>query len=193
MIKIIWMVRAIFYKVFMKEFGLLSYLGRPCYFSGFNNFSFGKKVRIYPNARIESLGGLVEIGNDVSIGQNLHLISTSHVSIGDNTTISSNVFISDVDHEYEQVNIHIMKQGLVTKSTFIGNNCFLGYGCVILPGTNLGTQTIVGANSVVKGHFPDFCVIAGSPAKIIKRYDFDRGFWAKTDAFGKIIVKSSGC
>jgi len=187
MTKIIWMVRALFYKVFMKKFGLLSYLGKPCYFSGFRWLSFGKKVRIYPNARIESLGGIICIGDDVSIGQNLHLISYSNVQIGASTTISANVFISDVDHEYNTIGLHILKQNLVAKNTAIGTNCFIGYGSVILPGTLLGKQNIVGANSVVKGSFPDFCVIAGSPAKIIKRYDVSDGIWKKTDNIGNFI------
>jgi len=179
MIKITWMVRAIIYKIFMKKFGLLSYLGKPCYISGFNRFSFGKKVRIYPNARIESLAGTISIGDDVSIGQNLHLISCSDVQIGGNTTISANVFISDVDHDYKTIGLHVMKQNLSVKKTVIGTNCFIGYGSVILPGTLLGRQNIVGANSVVKGKFPDFCVIAGNPAKIIKQYNTDSQAWER--------------
>ena len=56
----------------------------------------------------------------------------------------------------------------------IGNDCLIGMNSVILPGTHLGNHCIVGANSTVRGEFPDYCVIAGSPARIIKRYDFDK-------------------
>ena len=187
MVKLSWMFRAIFYKLFMKNFGLLSYIGAPCYVAGLRFWQFGNKVRIYPQARIESLGGIIQIGNDVSIGQNLHLISKLSVSIGDKSTISANVFISDVDHDYGMLDVHIMKQALTTKETVIGDNCFIGYGCAILPGTNLGKQCIVGANSVVKGIFPDYCVVAGSPAKIIKRYDVTDCIWKKTDTSGNFI------
>jgi len=191
MTKIIWMVRALFYKILMKRFGFLSYLGKPCYISGSKMFSFGKKVRIYPNARIESLGGVVRIGDDVSIGQNFHLVSCSNVQIGEGTTISANVFISDVDHEYEAIGLHVLKQNLSVKNTIVGTNCFIGYGSVVLPGTILGKQNIVGANSVVKGSFPDFCVIAGAPAKIIKRYDVIDGLWKKTDSFGNFFCSQN--
>ncbi|WP_445777215.1 acyltransferase [Shewanella sp.] len=185
--KFFWMLRAIVYKIFMKQFGLLSYIGSPCYVSGLPFWQFGYKVRIYPQARIESLGGVIRIGDDVSIGQNLHLISMSSVYIGSKTTVSANVFISDVDHDYKIIDVHIMDQALIAKETFIGENCFIGYGCVILPGTFLGKQCIVGANSVVRGTFPDHCVIAGSPAKIIKRYDFINNIWKKTDSSGNFI------
>jgi acetyltransferase-like isoleucine patch superfamily enzyme len=187
MIKLSWMFRAIIYKLFMNKFGFLSYIGPPCYVAGLRLWQFGKRVRIYPQARIESLGGIIRVGDDVSIGQSLHIISKLSVHIGDKTTISANVFISDVDHDYEVIDVHIMDQALISKKTVIGENCFIGYGCVILPGTILGKQCIVGANSVVKGVFPDHCVIAGSPAKIIKRYDVTDCIWKKSDTSGNFI------
>lgn len=185
--KILWMLNAIYYKFFFGSFGLMSYIGKPIYLSGTKNFFWGRKVRIYPNSRIESLGGTIHIGDNVSIGQNLHLISMNTVCIGDRTTVSANVFISDVDHEYNEIDMHVMDQKLNVKKTVIGENCFIGYGCAILPGTILGKQCIVGANSVVRGRYPDYCVIAGSPAKIIKRYDFTDRLWKKTNAFGNFF------
>lgn len=50
----------------------------------------------------------------------------------------------------------------------MGDNCFVGAGAIILPGTTIGNYCIVGAGAVVKGTFPDYSVIAGNPAKIIK-------------------------
>ena len=50
---------------------------------------------------------------------------------------------------------------------------------MIQSGTILGKQCIVGANSVVRGQFPDYCVIAGNPAKIIKKYNFNTRKWEK--------------
>ena len=50
----------------------------------------------------------------------------------------------------------------------IGNDCFIGMNSIILKGTTLGNNVIVGAGSVVHGHFPDNVIIAGNPAKIVK-------------------------
>ena len=61
----------------------------------------------------------------------------------------------------------------------IGENCFIGMGAAIMPGTVLGKQCVVGANSVVKGTFPDCCVIVGSPAKIVKKYNQQTQIWEK--------------
>jgi len=52
-------------------------------------------------------------------------------------------------------------------------------GVAIQAGTVLGKQCIVGANSVVRGVFPDYSVIAGVPARIIKRFNFDKNKWEK--------------
>ena len=187
MIKIFWLFRAIILKPFFGQLGLYSYLGKTIYIRGLSNIYIGKKVRIYPHARIESLGGEIRLGNNISIGQALHLISANKVTIGQDTTISANVFISDVDHSFEEIDIHIMEQPLIKMSTIISENCFIGYGVVILPGTFLGKQCIVGANSVVKGIFPDYCILVGSPAKIIKRYDTIDSLWKKTDVNGNFI------
>ncbi len=177
--KLIWMLRSLLYKFFFGSFGLMSYIGPPIFLSGIKNMFLGERVRVYPHSRIECIGGKIVIGNNVSIGQCLHLISGVEVEIGNDVTISANVFISDVEHQYEKISEHIMSQPLNKAKVAIGDNSFLGYGCVIRAGTVLGKQCVVGANSVVKGKFPDCCVIAGNPARIIKKYDQINKCWVR--------------
>lgn len=178
MVKIIWMLRAVFYKFLFGRFGFMSYIGSPLYISGPRNIFIGSRVRLYPGARLETIkSGTINIGNNVSIGQNFHLISGEKIVICNNVTISGNVFISDVEHQYENIGIHVMDQPLNRAEVLIRENCFLGYGCVIRAGTILGAQCVVGANSVVKGIFPDYCVIAGNPAKVIKKFNSATNTW----------------
>lgn len=187
--KIFWILRALFYKPFFGSFGFPSYLGKPIFINNFSKIFIGKRVRIFPGIRMEVVGenSSIVLQDNISIGQNFHIISGSELIIGQNTTISANVLITNIDHEFRQIERHILDQPLLIKDTRIGENCFIGYGAVIQAGTILGKQCIVGANAVVRGNFPDFSVIAGIPARIIKRYDFENKIWRKTDIKGNFI------
>ena len=81
------------------------------------------------------------------------------------------MFITNIDHEYRELEKSVMDQGHIYNDTFIGKECFIGYGAAIQSGTKLGQHCIVGTNSVVIGEFPDNCVIVGTPARIIKKYN----------------------
>ena len=183
--KLRWGVRALSYKLIFRKVGLPTYIGKPLYVSNFRQLVIGKRCRIFPNLRAETVGknARIAIGNNVSIGQGLHVVSGGGVlKIGSNVTISGNVLITNCNHNYQQIDIHILDQALEVKHTEIGDGCFIGYGAVLQAGTVLGKQCIVGANSVVKGVFPDYSVIVGAPAYIVKRYDSESGEWRKVDA-----------
>lgn len=173
-------LRAFIYKLRFKHIGFPSKLGKPLRLKKARNVYLGKKVRIMSGYRIECHdNGKIFIGDDVSIGQNLHMISAGNLNIGSHVTFSGNVFISNLNHSYEELCISALRQKNVIKDVDIGDYCFVGYGACILPGTSLGKNVIVGANSVVSGTFPDYTVIAGAPAKIIKKYNFEREEWEK--------------
>lgn len=181
MIKLFWIFRAIIFKPFFKKFGIPSYIGRTTYLHGINKISIGKRVRIFPNVRLEVHGkdSTLDIEDNVAIGQNVHITSGEKLIIGKSSTILANVFITNIDHDYEEINKHILDQKMIVKKTIIGENCFIGIGAAIQAGTILGKQCIVGANSVVKGEFPDYCVIVGTPARIVKKYNFETQRWEK--------------
>jgi len=99
--------------------------------------------------------------------------------IGANTTISGNVFVTNMDHDYTEIGKHILEQKHIVKETVIGENCFIGYGAVIQAGTKLGRHCVVGSNAVVRGEYPDYSIIVGVPAKIVKIFDFAQNEWSK--------------
>ena len=157
--------------------------------------SYGSNVYIWKNSRIEAV---IKWGNKtyfpeiifeegVSIQQNLHLTCAKKVFIGKNTAIVSNVTITDIIHLHTIPNIPVLQQDIEVKEVYIDENSTIYSNVVILSGTFLGKNSIVGANSVVSGIFPDYCVIVGAPAKIIKRYCFEQQKWRKTDDKGNFI------
>lgn len=189
--KIFWIIRGLLYKPFLGKYGFPSYIGKPIFIGNLKKIFIGKRVRIMPNARIEVVdkNSSIVFEDNISVAQNLHIISggSQELRICKNTTLSANIFITNLDHEYQNINIHILQQKLIANKTKVGENCFLGYGVVIQSGTILGKQCIVGSNSVVRGVFPDYCVIVGAPARIVKRYDEKSKTWKKTNNKGEFL------
>ncbi len=187
--KCFWRLRGLVYKLFFGAYGLPSYIGKPVFIGNFKRIFIGKRVRIFPGARIEVLNdkSSIHFKDNISIGQNLHITSGGYLIIDKNTTIAENVCITNIDHHYQEVGVHILDQQNIISETYIGENCFIGFGAVIQAGTILGKQCIVGANAVVRGHYPNYCVIVGAPAKVIKRYDEVDGQWKKTLANGSFL------
>ena len=130
---------------------------------------------------MEAIGtGKIEIGDNVAIEQNVHITSIGEVlRIDNNVTILANTFITNLDHEYTDIDKSVMEQGHKLKTTRIGEGCFIGYGAAIQAGTILGRHCVVGTNSVVRGVYPDYCVIVGAPARVVKKYDFSKKEWVK--------------
>lgn len=180
-VKYLWAVRGLLSKLSFKHFGNKSYLGKPLYIEGKKRISVGNRTRIFPGLRMEALGeGSVRIGSNVVIEQNVHIISMNDdLCIGDDVTIAPNVFITNVNHNYQDITKSVMDQGHSIKKTSIGKGCFIGYGVAIQAGTVLGEHCIVGSNAVVKGIFPDYSVIVGVPGRVIMQYDKNREEWIK--------------
>jgi len=181
--KLFWIIRGLLYKPFFGSFGLPSYIGKPVFIGNFKKIFIAKRVRIFPGIRMECIGqnSKIIIKENVSIGHNLHLTAGCILEIGANSTISANVLITDISHEYQEIDKHIMEQSLIIRKTLIGENCFIGYGAVLDAGTILGKQCIVGSNAVLKGEYADYSVIAGIPAKVIKHYNHETKVWEKVN------------
>lgn len=87
------------------------------------------------------------------------------IYIGKGTYIAPNVGLITSNHDLNDLDHHLSPEDIV-----LGEQCWIGMNSVILPGVKLGIHTIVGAGSVVTKSFEDgFCIIAGNPAKIIRK------------------------
>lgn len=194
-LKLIWYSQKTkwWYSHFLKGCGKGNIILPPFYLSPKNIILFNN-VLIFDYARIEgvemyegvSFDPIIILHDNVQIQQSFYLTCATKIEIGRNTSIAANVTITDIHHPYTDIHLPIEKQAIETDPVSIGEDCKLYNNVVILPGTNIGRHCTVGANSVVKGFFPDYSVIVGSPARIVKRYSFEKQAWLKTDKDGNI-------
>ncbi|MHB8431718.1 MAG: acyltransferase [Acidimicrobiales bacterium] len=119
---------------------------------------------------------VVRIGDRCMIGRSSHIVGHFNVEIGDDVHTGPNVYITDQNHGYEDPEQVVHAQWPDDVPVRIGSGSWLGTGVVILPGTELGTNVVVGAGAVVRGTFPDHCVVAGVPARIVRCYVPGRGW-----------------
>jgi acetyltransferase-like isoleucine patch superfamily enzyme len=117
----------------------------------------------------------ITIGDKVSLNYDCHLGCIDRIVIGNSVLIGSKVHITDHFHgniSWEALAIPPAQRALVSKGpVIIEDNVWIGEGAVVLPGVKIGKNSIVGANAVVSKDVPPNCVVAGVPARVIKRLD----------------------
>nr|BFE89074.1 hypothetical protein GCM10020093_116750 [Planobispora longispora] len=119
---------------------------------------------------------IVRIGGSCSIGRGSHIVGHQSIDIGDHVFTGPYVYITDQNHVYDDPEMPIGRQWPRNKPVSIGSGSWLGTGAIILPGTRIGRQCVVAGGAVVRGEFPDHSVIAGIPAKVVRRYTPGEGW-----------------
>ena len=152
-------------------------IGRGCYIDALSQrgLKFGNNVSIGYNTHIELTGSMRYLGVGMLVGCNVGLGTHGHygsgmgfLEIGDDTIFGNYVSIHPENHNYSDREVPVRLQGVRGVGVKIGKNCWIGAKVTILDGTVIGDNCIVAAGAVVRGHFPDNCILGGVPAKIIK-------------------------
>lgn len=113
---------------------------------------------------------VVTIGDRCLIGRGSGIVGHFGIHIGDDVWTGHHVYITDQNHGYEDVSRPISTQSQPEREVRIGDGSWLGYGTVVLPGAVIGKHVVIGANSVVTGHIPDYSVAVGAPARVVRHY-----------------------
>lgn len=117
----------------------------------------------------------MEIGDGTSISSYTTIYATFGVRIGKNCFISSNCGISSYNHVQNSRNRHRDKDRdvLFSKPVVIGNNVWIGMNACILPGVEIGDNSIIGSGSVVTRNVPCNEIWVGNPARFVKRINIE--------------------
>jgi|SRR5690606_1399910 len=152
-------VRQIFYRLKMKKHGVLIYNNTII-----KNVNFLGSAKIEPYCRIIGDSKIV-IGSDFYINSDCHLYG--EITIGENVMIGPKTIIWGRDHGMA-LDMPMNKQKHNSSPILIGDDVWIGARVTILKGVKIGNGVVVGAGSLVTKDIPDFAVVIGNPAKIIK-------------------------
>lgn len=135
----------------------------------FNSTASWNLLGCYKQCIIATLTPVAEIKIGVNCGfSGTSIGSFESVEIGDNCIIGANTIITDSDWHCLKPNNRFTGE-IKTSPVIIKNNVFIGANSIILKGTTIGENTIIGAGSVVAGNIPSNVIAAGNPCKIIKQ------------------------
>lgn len=163
-----------FYHIFRSNIRIGSllrvYSGREWIFIPGCSFVCGRKVLLGNNVSLRSSdGALLEIEDNVGIGNNSQIVCHKHIKIGKGTSIAPGVMLFDHNHLFDKdygVNQRKFEDGEIV----IGEHCWLGAGVIVVKDVTIGNNAIIGAGSVVVKDIPENCVAVGNPCKPIKYF-----------------------
>jgi lipopolysaccharide O-acetyltransferase len=149
-------------------------------------FTTGRYCRIEAHPVNAQQKVCISIGDNVQINDAVHMVGSTGITIGNNVLMASKIFISDLSHgQYNGDSgdspLSIPKdRPLYHKPVVIEDNVWIGEFVSILPGVTIGKGAIIGTMSVVSKDIPAYSIAVGSPARVIKQYNFETGKWQKT-------------
>lgn len=181
-------------KTKFKSYGNKVSILLPLKINGIENITIGNNVSIACKAWLAAMpltgskNCELVIRDGSSVGNFAHFYATKSIVLGKNVLVADKVYISDNLHVYEDITKPIMHQAIKQIGTVsIGDGSWIGENVCII-GAKIGKNCVVGANAVVTKDVPDYCVVVGSPAKIIKMYCFETQTWRKTFENGNFIT-----
>lgn len=177
------------YQVLFRNIGKGSFVSPFIQSVGLDCVSLGRHSRISRNTRILALKSYgaqafnpqITIGDNVSVGFGCTMSCVNRLTIGHDVTIGDNVYIADSHHGYSDPQLGVLDQPLLVGAIFIGQGAWIGYGAFVAGDVAIGEHAVIGANSVVTRSVAAYTVVAGVPAKPIKRFDHATGRWVRLD------------
>ncbi len=143
----------------------------------FSHFEIGNSSTIEDFTLVNNGLGPVKIGNHVFIGASNVIIGP--VTMQDHIMTAQNVVISGMDHGFGDVTKAFRYQPCTVAEISIGEGCWIGANVVITSGIQIGKYAVIAAGSVVTRNVPDYSMVGGNPAKLLKQYNHQLKAWER--------------
>ncbi len=129
---------------------------------------FGNNVRVYRNSYLKCQRGEISVGNNCTFQPGCFLGGAGGIEIGDNVRVAPGVKMYSSDHKFENKEIPVYRQGIKLGKIVIEDDVWVGSNVVITKGVKIGRGSVIAAGAVVTKDTPNYAIVGGIPAKILK-------------------------
>lgn len=145
-------------------------IGAHCNFDKRTTFRVFNKKGIISN---------IIIGDNFCGSNDLKILSCGLVKIGSNVTCAGNTFITSENHGLNPLTLSFNDNELQSTNVIIEDGVWIGEKVIILPGVTIGKKSVIGAGSVVTKNIPAYSIAVGNPARVIKKWNFEKNKYEK--------------
>lgn len=176
-----------------RRIGRRVFIGRRTYVNKRKHLFIGNDVRIgndfevrfytdFAGVKYDNPVPQVTISEGCYIGNKIKILCNDTVLIHKNVLMASDILITTENHGTDVLcGESYGRQPLTHKPVEIEEHCWIGEKVIILPGVKIGKWSIVAGGAVVTKSVPEYTVVAGNPARVIKQYDFDAKRWVRKE------------
>jgi maltose O-acetyltransferase len=163
------LLRRIYWPLRLNAVGWPLSIGRNVEIAGPENISLGRNIYIVDGAVIRAECGRLVCGNRLAVNGGAQIIADyGEIIIGDGVMIGPGALIRASNHASEDIDRFMWDQGQTGGRIEIGNDVWIGGQAILLPGVRIGNHSIIAAASVVTKDVPEYAVVGGAPAVVIR-------------------------
>lgn len=143
---------------------------RDCVFDCPQNMQFGLQVSIGQGSYFSACQGKIEIGDNTAFNNHVHINASigGEINIGNDVLVGPNVVMRTANHDFSNPQVLIRNQGHIIGDIIIEDDVWISAGVILVSGIRIGKGAVIGAGAVVTKDIPSMAVAVGVPAKVIK-------------------------
>ena len=174
--------------LFSNNIGKYCFIGKHARINKIKYLTMGNNCRIGNDCRLSFYDEFygkkhcpeLIIHDRAYLGDHLTILCADKIVIEEDVLMASYITITSENHGVNpEIEIPYSKQPLDTRSIHIGKGVWIGEKAIILPGVEIGEEAIVAGGAVVTKNVPAYTIVAGNPARVIKKYDFESHTWVR--------------
>jgi acetyltransferase-like isoleucine patch superfamily enzyme len=131
--------------------------------------ALGARGMVGRHVELRPQGGFIHIGDDCSLNNHVVMYGHGGITVHDGCRIATGVVVVAFNHSFADPDLPIRSQPLTAHGVVIGPDAWIGARAIVLDGVTVGRGSVVGAGAVVTRDVPEFAIVAGNPARVLRR------------------------